>query len=207
MSGQFVPVKLNAEKEGTKVAARYGVTGFPTILFVNAQGQVEARIPGFMPAQPFAEEMRKAAQAHAEFPLLQAQIKRNPKDAKAAAQLAAIYAGRGNIGAAGPLLSVAEAGGKTTAYLARAENAVGDYYQEKQKFPEAIAHFRRAMASNPSATEAIYAQMSIAACHASQNKLKDAASDLEAALAIPNAPKDMRTQAQEMLAQLKKQAH
>ena len=64
MSGQFVPVKLNAEKEGKPLAQMLGVRGFPTVLFMDHTGQVRGGIGGYMPAKPFAAEMRKAAQAH-----------------------------------------------------------------------------------------------------------------------------------------------
>lgn len=45
-----IPVKVNAEKGGEDVARRYNVEGFPTILFVNASGEVVKRIDGYVDA-------------------------------------------------------------------------------------------------------------------------------------------------------------
>ena len=50
MTGQVVPIKLDAEKgEGKTVARKYNVTGFPTILFINESGRVEATVGGYLP--------------------------------------------------------------------------------------------------------------------------------------------------------------
>jgi thioredoxin-related protein len=64
LAGQFVPVKLNAEKEGAALARKHQVSGFPTILFIDPSGKVRAGIEGYMPAKPFAAELRKIGQAH-----------------------------------------------------------------------------------------------------------------------------------------------
>jgi thiol:disulfide interchange protein len=55
--GRVIPVKLDAEREGRDAARRYRVQGFPTILFLDAEGREVGRIPGFMPAAPFLEEL------------------------------------------------------------------------------------------------------------------------------------------------------
>jgi len=60
----YVSVKLNAEKEGANLAQRFGVTGYPPLLFLTASGREVTRIPGYMPAGPFAkalEEIRTKA--------------------------------------------------------------------------------------------------------------------------------------------------
>jgi thiol:disulfide interchange protein len=53
---RVIPVKLDAEREGRDAARRYRVQGFPTILFLDAEGREVGRIPGFVPAEPFLEE-------------------------------------------------------------------------------------------------------------------------------------------------------
>jgi thiol:disulfide interchange protein len=54
-----VPVRLNAEKDGREVAARFRVDGYPTIVFLNASGAEVGRIPGYMEAGPFLEELEE----------------------------------------------------------------------------------------------------------------------------------------------------
>jgi thioredoxin-related protein len=57
----LVPIKVDAEKgEGPMLAARYGVSGFPTILFLDASGIAVHQIVGYRPPADFAEEMDRA---------------------------------------------------------------------------------------------------------------------------------------------------
>ncbi len=46
----LVAVRVNAEKGGEKVAERYDVQGYPTILFVDGSGNVVKRIDGYVDA-------------------------------------------------------------------------------------------------------------------------------------------------------------
>jgi thiol:disulfide interchange protein len=55
--GRLVVVKLDADRGGRDAARRYRVNGFPTTLFLDAQGQEVGRVPGFLPPQPFLEEL------------------------------------------------------------------------------------------------------------------------------------------------------
>lgn len=58
---RFVPVKLNAEKEGSSLADKYGVNGYPTILFVDANGREVHRITGYEDATDFANELQQVS--------------------------------------------------------------------------------------------------------------------------------------------------
>ena len=46
----LVSVRVNAEEGGEKIAERFEVTGFPTILFVDGSGTVVKRIEGYVDA-------------------------------------------------------------------------------------------------------------------------------------------------------------
>lgn len=206
LTGQFVPVKLNAEKDGKSVAGKYGVQGFPTILFINASGVVEGRIGGYMPPAGFSEQLQTISQAHRDFPLLLARYKKDPQDAEAAGRLAAIYAGRGEIRPAEEARANAEKGdpGNTKDYLTKAYNALGDYYQEKQDFGKAIPLFEKAAGTGKTVLDITYARLSIAVCYFAQQKTKEAIPALEAVIAMPNATKEDKAQAQQMLDAAKK---
>lgn len=53
----FIPVKLNAEREGRELATRMGVRAYPTVVFFDSSGRELGRIPGYMSAEPFLEEL------------------------------------------------------------------------------------------------------------------------------------------------------
>ena len=60
-SANFVTLKLDAEKgQGPDVAKKYGITGFPTILFVNGKGELVHTVIGFQDAPTLVTEMDKA---------------------------------------------------------------------------------------------------------------------------------------------------
>ena len=61
-AGDFVAVKINADVERA-LAAKYKVTGFPTILFTDAAGNEIHRVVGYRPPQGFLAEMNGALQA------------------------------------------------------------------------------------------------------------------------------------------------
>lgn len=46
----LVAIRVNAEKGGEKVAEKYDVQGFPTILFVDGSGNIVKRIDGYVDA-------------------------------------------------------------------------------------------------------------------------------------------------------------
>lgn len=54
---RVVPVRLNAEREGAQEATRLRVDGYPTIVFLSASGAEVGRIPGYLEAGPFLEEL------------------------------------------------------------------------------------------------------------------------------------------------------
>jgi tetratricopeptide (TPR) repeat protein len=204
LSGQVVPIKLNAEKEGEAVAKKYGVRGFPTILFINSAGQVEGQIGGYMPPEGFSQEMTKYVEAHRDLPKLEARIKSNPGDTEVAAKLASIYAGRKEIERAEKMLAVA-AGNPQSPLLAKAYNAVADHYQLAEKFDKAVPLFEKAIKVGKTPYDVAYGRISIASCYFSQNRPKDAIPALEALVAMPDCPAEFKGQGKQMLQAAKQQ--
>ena len=53
-------MKINAEKgEGPELAEKFGIRGFPTIVFSNNQGQEIDRIVGYMKPEPFLKQLKR----------------------------------------------------------------------------------------------------------------------------------------------------
>jgi thioredoxin-related protein len=61
---QFVALKLNPEKSpaGAQFAKRYGVNGYPTVLFVEWNGTLVSRIEGYVDAASFAATVARTTQ-------------------------------------------------------------------------------------------------------------------------------------------------
>ena len=63
----IISLKLNAEDkgEGTSLAQNSKISGFPTIIFYNAEGKEIYRVVGYKPAPAFIQEMMKAVDKNA----------------------------------------------------------------------------------------------------------------------------------------------
>ena len=59
---KIVSVKLNPEtsEEGEEIAKKYGVKGYPTILFINADGFVLENVGGYVEGEKFVPYMKNA---------------------------------------------------------------------------------------------------------------------------------------------------
>jgi len=60
----FVPVKVNPEKSArnAKLAREFGTTGYPHIVFVDAQGKKVSEIDGYLPAAQFLKQLEKISE-------------------------------------------------------------------------------------------------------------------------------------------------
>ncbi len=58
-SQDFIPLKLNADKEGRALARKNRIRGYPTILFFDHTGKVVGRIGGYLKPEPFAAAMKR----------------------------------------------------------------------------------------------------------------------------------------------------
>jgi thioredoxin-related protein len=73
LAGGMVTLKVDAEDggEGQALSQRFGVDGYPTILFLKADGREIDRIGGFLPAPQFLEEMKRIKEGRGTFLSLQ----------------------------------------------------------------------------------------------------------------------------------------
>lgn len=194
-----MPLKVNAEKEGQALAKQYKVEGFPTILFVDAKGELFAKIGGYMPPEGFSEEMAKALKTHKELPAIQAKLKANANDPEANARMAGICAAREQPDKAVAHLAKSEKAGYKGAAMAPAYNAVGDHYQTAREFDKAIGYFKKGDAAATNPKDRAYSQVSIMVCHLSKGD-KNAAKAVAKTLAVlKGAPAEYVKMAQDVL--------
>lgn len=75
--------KIDAEKgEGPELAKKYGIAGYPTIVFVDGNGDEVDRIVGYMPAKDFLKRIKEFNDGINTFGALSKIIKDNPDDIK-----------------------------------------------------------------------------------------------------------------------------
>lgn len=80
--------KTDAEKEGKDLAKKYGVNGYPTLVFVDADGNEIDKIVGYYPAPDFLENIKKINERKSTLSYLQTQYENNKTDIKTNLDLA-----------------------------------------------------------------------------------------------------------------------
>lgn len=69
--------------DGKPIAERYGVGGLPTLIVLESDGEVRDRWSGYLPPEPFIEEIERIARNEGTLRALRAQVERQPKDIEA----------------------------------------------------------------------------------------------------------------------------
>ena len=57
LAGRFICVKVDAERHQA-LAGRYGVRGYPTVIFLNYEGSVDEKVVGYRPPDQFLRAMQ-----------------------------------------------------------------------------------------------------------------------------------------------------
>ena len=203
LAEKFAAVKMDAEKAGAEQAKKYGVSTFPTLLALSADGEILGKIVGYETTDIFAGHLADWLRASKEIPLLDAALAKNPSDGETAAKLAAYTSAQGDAERTVGLLKIAEGANAKNADLPTTYNAVADIFQERQDYDRAILLFRKAIAVGKDPKNLAYAHISIGVCYLSQSKTAEALPEFRATAAVPNAPADLKKQALDFLKSLR----
>jgi tetratricopeptide (TPR) repeat protein len=187
LAGQLVPLKVDAEKEGAELAKKYKVQGYPTILFIDSAGEVWGTIGGYLPPAPFAEAMTGVIETHKSYPAAVEALKKNPNDGKANASMARVYASRGKLVEATAAVTKMEAGKYKGKDLAAIYNAVGDGYQNAQKFDDAIKYFKKGESASQNAKDKSYSLVSLMFCYLGKDDQENATKTAKQLIALKDA--------------------
>ena len=78
----LIPIEVDAEKgDGIELAKKYHIGGYPTMVFVNADGEEVDRIIGYLPADDMLKELTRITDGVDTYPALKAQMEAKPDDA------------------------------------------------------------------------------------------------------------------------------
>lgn len=196
-------MKLNAEREGRALAQKYGVTGFPTVLYLDVNGGEWGRMPGFLPAPQFLQLGSEALKTYKEQPALEAKLKQNPGNAALALELTQRFASQGNepklLWAVGLLANTRQASKCAVGY-----GMVGSYYIKQQKAAKARVWFQKSLAAATDGRDKAYAHFGLAFCYMGERNAKGTRAELNAALQVPGCPEAIRENAKKILEQIPK---
>jgi thioredoxin-like negative regulator of GroEL len=90
LAARVVPVKVNSDFNPS-VARQYGVTGLPTIVFLDRHGNELSRVVGYRDASGFAAVLREVVAPHESLEALEAAARATPEDETISYRLADAY--------------------------------------------------------------------------------------------------------------------
>lgn len=166
-----VPIKVAGETDGAPQATKYGVRGYPTVLFLDARGETLGRIQGFVSIDALQFEGLAAAK------------RRNAlrgTDERAAVARVEVFAARRD--EAKMVDALEEARGFSGNWPAEAALAAGVFYEEEIRTAEATDWFLRAWSSANTQRLKAYAAMGWARTQLSGTHFGKAAKGFQAAL-------------------------
>ncbi|HLO98231.1 MAG TPA: thioredoxin family protein [Fimbriimonas sp.] len=114
----YIPLKLDAEKEGKNLAAKYKVHAYPHFIFVNPDGTTKGSVLGFQDETGFLEKVKVILLPKSEMERLTAALKANPNDGPANCGMAMLLLEQGKLEEADKRLSTAATSGYKGADLA-----------------------------------------------------------------------------------------
>jgi thiol-disulfide isomerase/thioredoxin len=200
---KLVSVKVDADSDaGKEIAKKFEVDSLPTILFLDGDGKAREKIVGFVQARPFYTKALGYSLTFKGLSDLQAALKKNAGDAKAAAAVAMTHIAYGRMTDAEKVMAEALKAGAGARELTPVQIAIGDAHQEAGRLDQAMREFRKAAdAAEPN--DKVYALSSIAACLASKGDMKEALATVDKALAVEGASGSEKKDAEALRDQLK----
>jgi thioredoxin-like negative regulator of GroEL len=199
----FVPVRINAEKEGQSVAAKYHVTGYPTLLFLSSDGTLISKITGYEEADAFAADLTRIEEENREFPAWQDTVKADPADHATALKLALAYVHRERLADAQALTTTLETGDKTM--LGPLYNALAGAQLDQGQTAAAMTLYQKTVAVSKVDSELIPAHIGLFQLYSQKKDLPQMKVQLQALAALPGTPVDLKTRVKAVLAQLNAQ--
>lgn len=201
LSAQIVAIKINAEKDsGPTLREKYKVSGYPTIVFIDPKtGEQFARIVGYLPPKAFKDRVSRIVQGYKDLPDLEKRFAKNPNDGKVNIRLALIYGLQENATKAEEHLAKALEAKYDGAEVAQVYNAIGDIYQNSDKYDKAIDYFRKAENSAKESWDRSYAKISIVFCYLAKRDNDNAKKEVQELLKMPNLDADHKKMAEDIL--------
>ena len=207
----FVPVKVNAEDgEGRPLVARYQahVPAYPAILFLDPtiddprDSRIVGKIPGYMPATGFAEQLKTIARLPRDVGSLMDKV--HPDDGDEMRRLATALAMQGRVEEATALIDRAWGAGADSNFdrWAAVYNTLGDTLILHQKLAEAAEWHSKAARVGKRPIDVYNARLGAGFVAAAQRKGELAARELEAAARVDGVSSREREFAKELLSNL-----
>jgi thiol-disulfide isomerase/thioredoxin len=204
LASNFVTVKLNAEKDGAKLAKKYGVDAYPTIMFVNADGSAVKKVDGYQDGADFTTTLAQILQKN-RGPALKQMADGQPGNVTLQTGMAIINAAAGSMDDALKYQGKAETADphNQAGALSAGYQTIAEVYFGQKQYAQSIDYLKKQIATCGSADEAIVAKLMMATCYAFTKQNAQALQLAEEVLHTPSATKEEKELAQKIETHLK----
>lgn len=160
-NANMISYKIDAEKgEGVDFAKKYKIAGYPSILFLDGNGNEVDRIYGYVPAKDFLEMMKDYTKGINTFSYLKNEVEKNPSNIEANFKLADKYSMYGDKDKAADLLKkIVELDGSNTSGKTDDAKLKLVLFTEKDEKIQGLQSF---IADNPASDQLKVASISLA---------------------------------------------
>ncbi len=200
----FTSVKVDAEREGTSLAARYGVHTYPKILFLDSKENLVYVVSGYQPPERFAVSMKSAQKSLADGRKYTATLAHNPSDLNALAVMAGVSLDREQFDKAQGYLQRAQTSSPKAKLDKLAEaymNFGGHFYQEKD-MGSAVNCFEKATMKAKSPQTIYEANVNLAALLYQTNRRGEAIGQIQNAIKNPSLSAKQKGNMKKMLGEM-----
>ncbi len=166
---QVIPLRMDAEHNGVAEARKYDIQAFPTVVFLDANGNEYGRVQGYLPTPQFVAQIDQITAFYHKVPQLERSFNASPRNAKLGAQLVQLYAQQGRMGLAAHTLARIPQIHANAQYLYACNINLGRAYANGNKLDTARACFKKALAYSGKPDEKSIAYVYLAFCDAQQH--------------------------------------
>lgn len=195
----FVPLKLDGDHEGRPLAEKYFVQGFPTILFIDAEGKDYTRM-SYRPRDMFLESVKQTARNINEYNSAKKALASAPDDKVSLVKLSNSMAEMGQSEGAETVLAKAEKAGAEPSELSMSYIALGSQALMQKEIVKAKGLLKKAATYGKPVEVKIEATISYGIAQAQDGQIKEALATFEQAAKIPGIRGPQLQKAQKLIA-------
>lgn len=199
----YVPVKLNTEREGRELAGKYGVSSLPTLVIAEPDGAAVATIRGFVDSADMLRALNGVRSDRETIARLRPTLRANPRDVGAAQQLLRASLRLSDTESIRAAVATLEKQAPNS--LGYAEwGEMGQIAMRRGQSAEARRYYGKALALAKDGAGRATCHFLIGVTYFKEGRKQDARKSLEAALAIPGCPPEMARMARNGLKEIGK---
>ncbi len=182
---QVIPLRLDAEHNGVTEARKYDIQAFPTVVFLDANGNEYGRVQGYLPTPQFVSQIDQITAFYHKVPQMERSFNASPRNAKLGAQLVQLYAQQGRMSLASHTLARIAHTHANAQYLYASNIDLGRAYANGNKLNIARSCFKSALQYSGKPDEKSLAYIYLAFCDAQQHSTVGAKNLLLKAQEVP----------------------